>query len=323
MILRNYFLDDLQVRRRIFGKWDRHYSRMKKSTISEKWPQLAEAFPGEKEFMSALALKRYSRSTIKNYCGMVRRTHRWLLVTMGKEVNIAEHQDIKAWFLYLVDNNYSFSTIRMSRFSLEFYYNDIIKRPLSAGFLQGLRSEKHLPRILSRDEISKLLNSISNMKHRCVISLLYSSGLRISEAVNLRVEDIHIDSLTLMVRKGKGRKDRMTVLSEKMIPLLKEFMAGRKPADLLFPSGHKNKKGNEKPLSTRSVQLVMGKACKRAGISKRATPHDLRHSFATHLVEGGIDISIIQRLLGHASIHTTSTYTRLANPGLRGVRSPL
>ena len=152
-----------------------------------------------------------------------------------------------------------------------------------------------------------------------MISMLYGSGLRISEVVRVRVGEVDVEGMTLVVREGKGRKDRMTIISGKLVDELKCFMDGKAAGDYLFESGH----NRGEHLSVRSLQAVFQRAVKKSGLAVKVTPHDFRHSFATHLLEKGVDIRYIQKLLGLRSLNTTTIYTKVSKPALQGIRSPL
>ncbi len=177
---------------------------------------------------------------------------------------------------------------------------------------------KRLPVVLSKDEVFRLLDSVLNPKHKLILALMYSAGLRVSEVVKLKVEDIDFDNKILWVRQGKGRKDRQTVISEKLIGTLGQLVGQKIVGDYLF-SGQKPKIH----LSTRSVEKIFQKALAAADIRKKATCHSLRHSFATHLLESGTDIRYIQQLLGHRSLVTTQIYTKVSNKFLSQIKSPL
>lgn len=174
-----------------------------------------------------------------------------------------------------------------------------------------------LPVVLTRVEVAKLITVTKNNKHRLLLALAYGSGLRVSEVIKLRVQDVQIEELSLMVHDGKGGKDRITLLPEKLSHDLRNLLAGKNPSDYLFES----ERGGA--LTSRTAQVVFARSLKLAGITKIATFHSLRHSFATHLLENGVDIRYIQQLLGHASIVTTQQYTKVTNPQLLTIRSPL
>jgi site-specific recombinase XerD len=219
--------------------------------------------------------------------------------------------------------DYSTSYVRIHRFALQYYFMKVLGGVIDLSFVEGLRGSSHIPTILARDEISRMLSAINNLKHRTIIALMYSSGLRLSELLELRVGDIDLAGLTVHVREGKGRKDRITIFSGKIREDLSSIMGDRPGGDFVFTSSQRDGRGVYPRLSGRTVQAVFARALVRAGVRKKASPHDLRHSFATHLLENGISIRHIQMLLGHKNIATTTVYTRVAQPSLKGIRSPL
>lgn len=185
--------------------------------------------------------------------------------------------------------------------------------------IRNIRGRKRLPVVLGAEEISRILQNIQNPKHWLMVSLMYSSGLRISEVLNIRFRDINTADESLIVREGKGRKDRITILSPRQVALLDEYAENKSGQDFLFNSAQKA----GRPVAVRSLQQVVKRAMKKAGISKVASAHSLRHSFATHLLEGGTDLRHIQKLLGHSQIRTTITYTHVAKHTIRKIKSPL
>ena len=180
------------------------------------------------------------------------------------------------------------------------------------------RKERKLPKVLSRGEVLRLLGAVENVKHRAVMLLTYSAGLRVGEVVRLRCEDIDADRGLIHVRQGKRRKDRYTVLSEVAHEALRVYLIQYRPKTWLFPGAALGRHLHE-----RSVQKVFQRACQRSGIKKSVSVHTLRHSFATHLLEGGTDLRYIQELLGHASSKTTEIYTHVSTKDLGRIRSPL
>jgi site-specific recombinase XerD len=199
--------------------------------------------------------------------------------------------------------------------AINFLYCQIYGRVGFKKFRHPKRSQK-LPVVLSREEIKSILGQIKNNKHRLMVKLAYAAGLRVSEVVNLKVADIDLDELTVTVREGKGGKDRLSVLSESMIADIRDLTAGKEIVDLVFESERGGK------LTTTTLQKVFIRALKKSGVKKSATFHSLRYSFATHLLENGVDVRYVQELLGHANIRTTQVYTKVTNPRLKNIRSP-
>jgi len=185
--------------------------------------------------------------------------------------------------------------------------------------IRGVRGRKKLPVVLSSNEIARILAQIKNEKHWLMVSLMYSSGLRVSEVVHIRIRDIDINDQAIMVREGKGRKDRLTILSVRQTKLLEQFAAGKAGSDFLFTSSQNLRRS----LAVRSLQKIVQTAVQKAGIVTGASAHTFRHSFATHLLEGGTDLRHIQKLLGHSHIRTTTTYTHVARTSIKKIQSPL
>jgi site-specific recombinase XerD len=180
------------------------------------------------------------------------------------------------------------------------------------------RTGRKLPEILSREEVNALFNVTTNIKHLTILMIIYSGGLRVGEVVNLRVSDIDSQRMVIRVEQGKGCKDRYVMLSEKLLPVLNKYCEKYKPRHWLFP-GQKS----HQPLDRRSAQRIFKKSKEDAGITKKVTAHSLRHSFATHLLEDGANIRVIQRLLGHKSLNSTAKYTHVAKNDLAETHSPL
>ena len=178
--------------------------------------------------------------------------------------------------------------------------------------------EKKLPNILSHNEVMAIFNAVSNIKHKSILFLTYSAGLRVGEVVRLKVKDIDSERMLIHVRQGKGRKDRYTILSEVALDMLRKYAYEVRPKEWLFPGAN-----NKDFLTERSVQKVIETACRKAKLNKHVTVHTLRHSFATHLLEGGTDLRYIQELLGHASSKTTEIYTHVTQANLTKIKSPL
>ena len=225
-------------------------------------------------------------------------------------------QDLMTFLDKLAREGKSTFTMNQYHAAYKLYVTRILKQTWDVPFPYAKRHKK-LPVVLSKSEIEKIINVTKNTKHKLMISLAYGAGLRVSEVVKIKVGDINLDELTLLVSEAKGGKDRISVLPEKLVTDLRNRVTGKDGSQYLFESERGGK------LTTRTAQSVFEKSLKIAGIQKAATFHSLRHSFATHLLENGVDVRYIQKLLGHASITTTQLYTKVTNPALRKIRSPL
>ena len=183
--------------------------------------------------------------------------------------------------------------------------------------LKFAKRSKKLPIVLSREEINKIIEVLPNKKHKLLISLAYGAGLRVSEVINLKVKDINPEELTIHLKDAKGKKDRITIFPEKIKFDIINIMDGKDKNNFIFESERGGK------LTERTAQKVFENALKKSGIQKDATFHSLRHSFATHLLENGVDVRYVQELLGHQNIRTTQLYTRVTNPSIKKIKSPL
>lgn len=259
-----------------------------------------------------LKLRAYSPKTIKAYVYCIKE----YLNYKGLDFDKLEEENVKDYLLHLQNLSKSSQTINLRLNSIKYLYREVFQNYRKINIKFAKRSQK-LPVVLSRSEIEKLIDSIENLKHRLIISLSYGSGLRISEAQNLRVRDIDVIEMTIHIKSAKGKKDRITLLPEKIIPDLKKILAYKNANDLLFESERGGK------LSIRSLEKIFENALKKSEIKKSTTFHGLRHSFATHLLENGVDIRYVQELLGHANIRTTQIYTHITNPKLKNIKSPL
>ena len=227
-----------------------------------------------------------------------------------------KEQDLLLFLDRLAKAGRSSFTMNQYHAAYKLYVTKILGKNWNVSFPYAKR-HKRLPVVLSREEIGKIIAVTKNSKHKLMISLAYGAGLRVSEIIGLKAKDIDITELSLMVRGGKGNKDRMTILPDKLKSDLQNMIMGKTGDDYLFES----ERGGR--LTTRTAQAVFEKSLKLAKIQKMATFHSLRHSFATHLLENGVDVRYIQQLLGHSNIATTQLYTKVTNPALRKIRSPL
>jgi integrase len=258
-----------------------------------------------------LQLKGYSESTRKLYVSAVRQLCEHFTKAPGK---ITE-ENLRDYFLYGKNvRKWSRSTSTVALCGIKFFYENTIKRPWPTLLFIRPGHAKKLPVVLSRDEVHKLLRSIRSLRYRVCLTTIYSCGLRLSEGTNLKVEDIDGDRGFISVRQSKGNKDRNVPLPKKTLELLREQWKSHRNKVWIFPSaghGGTNMPYATTPLSNSSVQCAFRSALKTAGIHKRATVHTLRHSWATHLLEAGINLRLIQVWLGHSTPATTSVYTHL------------
>lgn len=228
-------------------------------------------------------------------------------------------EEIRKYLHYLIhEKKASQSIINQAYSAMKFFYETTLGRVWNAIRIPRSKIRKKLPLVLSMQEVQSLLDSVENLKHRAILTTIYSGGLRLGEAIKLKPSDIDGERMTILVQQGKGNKDRYTVLGEKTLELLRLYYKAYRPGEWLFPS-----KDPAQPLSGSSVQKVFKKALHRAGIRKKASVHTLRHSFATHLLESGTDLYHIQRLLGHTTAKTTSLYLHITGKDLAKVKSPI
>lgn len=258
-----------------------------------------------------MRLRNHSPKTLQAYSRVISDLYR----KVGRPLRELSHDDIRQYLLNLQSAGLSSQSTALAANAINFLFVEIYKISSFQKIRHPKRSNR-LPIILTRKEIELLVAQPSNTKHRLILSLAYAAGLRVSEILSLRVRDIDFEEMTVTVRQGKGRKDRLTVLSQKLISDLRSLCAGRDGDDNLFESERGGK------LASASAQSIFHAALSKAGIKKDASFHSLRHSFATHLLENGVDVRYVQELLGHANIRTTQIYTHLTNPALKNIKSP-
>lgn len=226
-------------------------------------------------------------------------------------------EHIRQYLLYLVNvKKVSGSYQNQAVNAVKFYYEKVLGRPPKTYYLDLPRREHRLPLVLSEEEVAAILKKTDNIKHQAILSLIYSAGLRLGELLNLRIADIDIDREIVIIRNGKGNKDRTSLLSPKVLAMLKEYRRQYRPITWLFEGQPGEKYGR------RSVQMIFQYALEKTGIKKKASIHTLRHSFATHLLEHGTSIRYIQELLGHRSVKTTEIYTHITRKGMDKIISP-
>jgi len=259
--------------------------------------------------------KRYSQSTIKTYTFFIADFINFYRKTpLNNLTNRAVELFIENVF---ITRNYSISTQRQFISALKIFIVFYPHTEINDLVLERPKKSRKLPSVLSQEEVLKIISSTQNLKHRAILVLIYSYGLRISELVNLELTDFHIQRKQLVIKNGKGRKDRYVSLADSFIPLLSNYYHSYKPK-FYFVEGQKGGK-----YSTESVRQFLKKSCVKANIKKTVTPHTLRHSYATHLLENGVDIRYIQSLLGHAKPETTMIYTHVRRKDLMEIQNPL
>lgn len=262
-----------------------------------------------------LKLKGYSDMTIKSYLGHIARFSKMT----HKTIEAITNDDIRAYLLGLLQTQgKSHAYINQAISSIKFLFSEVLKCHGIVEELPRPKKEKKLPEVLSQEEVQSILTSVSNVKHRTLLILTYSAGLRVGEVVRLKVQDIDNTRMLIHIRQAKGRKDRYTILSPIALEALREYARQYRLKDWIFPG-----ENNENHLSERSVQKVFETACKRANIHKDVSVHTLRHSFATHLLEGGTDLRYIQEILGHSNSKTTEIYTHVSQKSIAKIKSPL
>jgi len=258
-----------------------------------------------------LRIRGFSDHTIRNYLTQ----NRLFLEFIKKQPEEISEDDIKFYFAYLQKNKFSNKTLALKKAALGFLYNEIMNKGLLK--FPTAKIEQKIPEVLTKEEVKLLIESAKNLKSKLILKFLYSTGLRVSELVNLRLKDLSIDKKEGWVRKGKGSKDRFFNISNYLLDDLKEYIFTiDKKSEFLFP-------GKNKSLNPRNIQKIVNRTAIKANIQKNVNPHKLRHSFATHLLEDGTDIRIIQVLLGHSNLSTTQIYAHVSKEQLKKVKSPL
>ncbi len=262
-----------------------------------------------------LIFKGFSNKTIKAYIGHSRR---FLEFYNNEECNPTK-EDLQRYIYKLLRvENDSHSYVNQAFSSLKFLFENIFLKGEIINTIPRPKKEKKLPNVLSEKEVLSIFKETSNLKHRTLLILIYSAGLRVGEVVRLKLSDIDSSRMMIHINQGKGRKDRYTMLSEECLKVLRQYAKEYQPEEWLFPGGKENYH-----LSERSVQRVFKKSCVKAKIKKNVSVHSLRHSFATHLLENGTDLRFIQELLGHSSPKTTEIYTHVSRTKLNRIKSPL
>ncbi len=269
-----------------------------------------------KKLETELKIRGFTQKTIEAY---LFHNSQFLTFINKKPDDIGE-EDIKTYLGHLIsDKQLKPASVNLALCSLRFFYSKILEKDIF-GRIEAPKSEKKIPTVLSKEEVTKMIDASENIRHRLLLKLLYSSGLRVSEAVSLKKEEIDEKEKMGMVRSGKGRKDRHFILSESFLEEYRRYLKKLARKNISSPYLFATKIGH---ITTKMAQKAVKEAALRAGITKRVFPHALRSSFATHLLENGTDIRIIQELLGHSNLATTQRYTKVSREQLKKVKSPL
>ena len=262
-----------------------------------------------------MELKNLSKRTIETYLTCMKR----FTAYYGKSPDAIDHNVIRGYLYYLLkEKNLSQATINQTYSALKFFYETTLRREWDALKIPRSRRIKKLPIVLSKEEVGAILDKPQNLKHRAILMTIYSGGLRLGEAINLKVSDIDSQRMMIRVCQGKGNKDRYTLLGNRSLEMLRTYWSIYRPQELLFPSRRAGQ-----PICPTGTQKAFKEALYKTGIKKNASVHTLRHSFATHLLEEGTEIPYIQNLLGHSDPRTTSIYLHVARKKLSKVVSPI
>lgn len=305
-------------------KWNRFENALTLDNSPENKWRLKQIFTGYRimeapyvsfeNMIKEMQSQKFSRKTIKSYLFF----NKDFIAFCGKPTEQIVYQDILDYTSFLTkEREYSASSINLAISALKFYFGRILQKSFIIEKKRP-RKDKRLPKVLNYNEVVGVLSALPNLKHRALLYLAYSGGLRVSEVVRLRIADIDRQRRVIHIRRAKGRKDRYTLLSDKAYRLLQDYLAAFAPKQWIFEGI-----GYNQPLSTRTAEKIFKNACREAGIAKDVSIHCLRHSFATHLLEGGTDIRYIQELLGHAHTKTTEIYTHVAKRDFLRMKSPL
>lgn len=266
------------------------------------------------EYLLKLELKRYANSTVRTYVSFF---EMFINFHKDKELNTLDEGDIRVFLQNLIRKNASNPYINQAINAIKFYYEVVLGMPNRFYDIERPRKESKLPKVISKEEILTMIENTNNLKHRCIVQLLYGSGLRRGELLNLKIKDIDSKRMLVRVEASKGNKDRLTLLSKTALNDLRRYYTKFEPQVYLFEGA----KGTK--YSGASVLKIVKNAAEKARVRIKVTPHVLRHSFATHLLESGTDLRQIQVLLGHGSSKTTEIYTHVATNTFERIKNPL
>jgi integrase/recombinase XerD len=272
-----------------------------------------------KMMLEELQRRNYAKGTVGAYTSALRDFAKYF----HKPPDQLGPEHIRQFQLHLLrDRKLAANTVKQRMAAVQFFFVRTLKRAYLREDFPYPKVPRRLPEILSQEEVTRLIDSASNLSHRAILMTLYSTGMRRSELVSLKVSDVDSRRMVIHVRQGKGSKDRDVPLSQKLLETLREYWRWVKPKTYLFP-GQPGKRGSDVPLTAKAVWHACHGAVRRAGIQKKISPHSLRHSYATHLLESGADLHTIQLLLGHADMRHMTVYLHLSERHLHAVANPL
>ncbi len=306
---KNYFVDHTALKNSKVANSDDQKKKSQKVVLSHRGEQRLS------EYRKYLYGLRLSTSTVNTYSWFISFFLCYIGDTPLKNIG---NVHIRLFVEQLTtEKKYSISTHRQLIGAIKHFADLFGETKIDNPSLKRPKKSKILPNILSQNELIDLLRATANLKHRATLALLYSTGMRISEVINLQLSNIDIDRKQIIIKQAKGRKDRYVIMAESFIPLLKNYVGTYRP-EKYFIEGV-----NKTLYSASSIRAFLKKSCKAAGITKRVTPHTLRHSYATHLIESGVGLRHVQELLGHSKPETTMIYTQIAKKDLLSIKSPL
>jgi integrase/recombinase XerD len=270
--------------------------------------------PLRRRMIEDMTIRKFAASTQYHYVQRVKNFAAFL----GRSPDTASYEDVRVYHLHLAQNGAAAGTLNQSAVTLRFFFGVTVGRGDIVNRIRFIRASHRLPVVLSPEEVARFLDAAPGLKYKAALSVAYGAGLRVREVVMLKVADIDSKRMLIRVEQGKGRKDRDVMLSPYLLELLRAWYRAARPQGWLFPGADP-----VNPMTPRQLRRACQTAARAAGISKRVSPHTLRHCFATHLLEQNIDIRLIQLLLGHAKLDTTALYTRVAAKTIREIASPL
>jgi site-specific recombinase XerD len=262
-----------------------------------------------------LKLKGFSNETIKMYKFYNKKFFEFIQEEEERKFSEITNDDLKLFLVENLNKGNSAKSLVLIKAALLFHFNNILKKDFE---LTTPKVKRNTPIVLNKQELKELFSHVKIPKHKLILLLYYSSGFRLSELLSLRVKDIEFKEKIIWIRNGKGGKDRMTIINGEILKYVKSHIFGASNNSLIFPSTRKNRE----KYTSRNIQYIIQKAKAKANFSKDAHIHTLRHSFATHLLENGVDIRFIQELLGHADLSTTQIYTKVSNENLKKIKAP-